>query len=407
MGRRHGLGFAGILALAAASAAAAPDPVAQGRAALAAAREAYRAVPALEDTLTYTVKAPGAKPEPGRLDVRLGAGNGISVEDPLLRAVAVGPVFYLTKSDAPTKFVERPYAGDFAATLESVVGKGSLFEPVQVAMRLGRDLDACVDRLRFNQLSALRIDGFGEAAGASGGTVDEVRLVADNGRAEARLDPRTHFFSSLHMAFTPTGAPAGVTIEIDARFAPRVLPASASVVAFDRGSRRAVPGLADLDSDRLPLGKPAPAFDLPSAAGGRVTLAELKGRVVLVDFWATWCAPCWQALAAAQRVHEWAAAKKLPLTVVAVDTMERFPTEAERAARVRELLAARGLTMPVALDAGTATFDAFGSPGLPSSALIAADGTGVKVHQGLFPDLEAALEREAEIALAVARPKTR
>ena len=380
------------------------DPVAQAKASLSAAARAYQAVPALTDTMTYVVRGPNMDREPKKIEIRLGSGHDASVADALIAATASGGNLYVTKSDAPAKYVARPFVGDFGKALVSVVGsQSSLFEPVQIAMREGKDLAGWLDSLRFNLLGPLRITGFARRAEGGANPRDEIELTADNGRAVASLDSETHFFRSIRLTVTPPGAPSGVSVEIEGEFAPRVVRRAAGVVVFDPGERRAVAELADLDSESLPTGRPAPAFELETPEGRRISLSDYSGRVVILDFWATWCVPCWKTLAETQRFADWASAAGRGVAVIAVNTMERFPTEEQRKAKVAEFFRSQGLRIPTVLDRDSKLFGEFGSPGLPSMVILSPDGSIFKYHQGLFPDALETLKRE--VTQAESKPR--
>ncbi len=145
--------------------------------------------------------------------------------------------------------------------------------------------------------------------------------------------------------------------------------AALALVVGSRGPARAATGAdAHLDALRVqsfsePL--PAPAFTLADPAGHRVALADLRGRVVFLNFWATWCVPCRKEMPAMERLHE--RYRDRGLSVVAVNFHESSAA-VERFAR--EL----GLTFTAAVDGDGDVSRRFRVRGLPVTFLIDRDG---------------------------------
>lgn len=112
-------------------------------------------------------------------------------------------------------------------------------------------------------------------------------------------------------------------------------------------------------------GQEAPGFTLPGLDGGSVSLADLRGKVVLLNFWATWCKPCEDEMPAMQRLHAALAGTDFRLLAVSTDE-ERAPVEA-----FRERL---GLTFPILLDPGKTVAESYQTYRFPESYLIGRDG---------------------------------
>jgi cytochrome c biogenesis protein CcmG/thiol:disulfide interchange protein DsbE len=134
----------------------------------------------------------------------------------------------------------------------------------------------------------------------------------------------------------------------------------------------------DPHSVRSPLvGRPAPPFALAPVGGGApVTLESLKGRPVVLNFWATWCAPCIQEHPALNGM----ASQRQDVTFLGV-------VYQDEEARIREFQRRYGNAYPSLLDPDGKTAIAYGIAGVPETFFIDTKGTIVaKISQALSAD---------------------
>jgi thiol-disulfide isomerase/thioredoxin len=121
---------------------------------------------------------------------------------------------------------------------------------------------------------------------------------------------------------------------------------------------------------------PTPALALQDLHGRVHRLADYRGKVVLVNFWATWCAPCREEMPSIQKLRR--AMDGKPFAVLAVNL-------AEPVSRIERFLAQVPLDFPVLLDRDTSTASAWKARFLPATYLV--DGEG-RVRYAHFGDLD-------------------
>lgn len=146
--------------------------------------------------------------------------------------------------------------------------------------------------------------------------------------------------------------------------------------------------------DRFELsGQAAPDFELPLLAGGTFKLSEQKGKVVVVDFWATWCGPCVRALPEMKKLAE-AYAENPDVVVVGFSTDEEKNRD-----QVEKLVAKNKLAYPIGLGPADAK-EAFKVSGIPCIVVVGKDGVVQGRQVGFSPKLEKNLKRAVDALLA-------
>jgi peroxiredoxin len=129
----------------------------------------------------------------------------------------------------------------------------------------------------------------------------------------------------------------------------------------------------------------APDFTLRTLNGPNLRLAEQRGKVVMINFWATWCGPCRQEMPQLNALYQKYRASGFTLLGVNVD--EDSPKAADLAAKL-------GVKFPVLLDADKTVSKLYDMNSMPATILIDRDGRVRYLHRGYRDGFEATYDQQ-------------
>ena len=134
----------------------------------------------------------------------------------------------------------------------------------------------------------------------------------------------------------------------------------------------------------------APDFTLANRAGGETSLAALRGQVVMINFWASWCGPCRQEFPALDQIY--ARYKPMGFALVAIN-VESEKSDAER------FLGQRPVSFPILFDPDNRVSGSYGVSAMPTTVLVDRQGRVRWQHRAYKPGDEAQYIEQVRAAL--------
>lgn len=138
------------------------------------------------------------------------------------------------------------------------------------------------------------------------------------------------------------------------------------------------------------VGTSAPEFEIPSRTGGAALSPQTQaGKVVIIDFWATWCAPCRESFPFYQSLVEQHGGSVVVLGV----SVDEEPT------KIADFAKETGVTFPLGWDEGQVVAKLYNPETMPTSYLVDKNGIVSQVHQGFTDGDQGEITREVDALL--------
>jgi cytochrome c biogenesis protein CcmG/thiol:disulfide interchange protein DsbE len=151
------------------------------------------------------------------------------------------------------------------------------------------------------------------------------------------------------------------------------------------------------------LGKPAPAFTLEDLSGKKVSLASYKGNALVINFWATWCAPCKLETPWLVELRNQYAGQGFEVLGVSADDIDRGDPQklSDEKRAIARFVQEMHIPYPVLIDADSISRPYGGLDDLPTSFFVDRDGTVIAAQVGMTSKDE--IERNIKKSLGIVK----
>ncbi len=364
-------------------------PAGPGMEVLEAAIGAYRDAPAIVDAMSYEVRMPGSEVQRGSGRVVLASGGASFTTDGLV-SMARGDEFYFGDENPNGAYVKTGLGKGYADALSRVTGSSlNIPTPPHMFMREGAPPDVVINAYGFGILqdAALESHAVIEEEGAE---LDRLEFKASNGSLTLRIDRGTRFIVRADLVASPPGTEGELAAVF--RFTPEAVPDDPALLAFDESMRRRVRSVSVFVRAGPSVGQTVPDLRLLRPDGSEFHISEHAGRLVVLEFWASWCGGCRLSLPAFDRVADWAGREGVRAEFLAVNSQETQPPE-----RLRETAsmwwAQLRVGVPWVSDPDNAASEALNISSFPTLVVISPEREVLYTHSGYNPELERELKK--------------
>lgn len=355
----------------------------------------YADAPALRDTVMIETGG-----QIVRMDVAFESDRAALFKVPGLTITALDGSLMVERDDVDDKYLHTPYREGFIASITSLFGP-NLNLPFHFLMREQGNqpgaVDAYVHRMSLGMFRGPILDN-AETVQVDGVKRHIMRFAGTIGRMELVIDAETLLIHSVTVLMPSPSGETGEPIRATIRFSPKISDAPQPPIQFNPAGRKAVSSLAELvpkQIEPVEAGAIAPGFTLATLQGERISLEKLKGSVVVLDFWATWCGPCRASLPMLQEFATWAKDSGHPIKVYAVNVWERVSGK-QRLDTVADFWRSAGYTVPVLIDEDGEVIKSYGFTSIPSLVVIGTDGKVVRAHRGMARNMTDFLKNDVK-----------